>query len=375
LSGLYVHFPYCAHHCSYCDFTVATPRRIPEGRYTGALLAELGLRLPDFEGPVGTLYVGGGTPSLWGLAELGRFLDAVARAPGIRAGAEITLEANPSEVAPGWLAELASLGVTRVSVGVQSFQDADLVRLERTHDAACARRALDAVAQAGLGSWSLDLMLGLEAQGLEAWHRTLEAALGFDPPHLSVYALTVESRTPLARAVERGRVRLPGEDAQAEMLLATRRVLTARGYLHYEVSSYARPGHLARHNSAYWDGTPYLGLGAGAHSFLPPRRSMNLPRVARYQAELAAGRLPVAWVETLDPATLGFERLMTGLRRLDIGIDPSAFGGDHYPRALAREIEAGHLETVSGGRVRLTEAGLLVMNRVLLGLMPEPAWA
>ena len=233
-------------------------------------------------GAARTLYLGGGTPSLWEPSELGRFLTALRAAPGLAPGAELTLEANPAEVTPDRVAAWRDLGVNRVSLGVQALDDPMLRSADRLHDAATAERALDLIATAGFASWSADLIFGLAQQTLANWDQTLSRALAFAPPHLSVYALTVEPRTTLARQVRDGAVTLPGDSVQVRMLFRARERLRAAGYVHYEVSSYAKPGHRAVHNSSYWEMRPYLGLGPGAHGFAPPERRTNVRRPRQY---------------------------------------------------------------------------------------------
>jgi oxygen-independent coproporphyrinogen-3 oxidase len=367
--GVYVHFPYCRHHCAYCDFAVATPRTIPQRAFTDALIAELALRGPSLGGAARTLYLGGGTPSLWEPSELGRFLTALRAAPGLAPGAELTLEANPAEVTPDRVAAWRDLGVNRVSLGVQALDDPMLRSADRLHDAATAERALDLIATAGFASWSADLIFGLAQQTLANWDQTLSRALAFAPPHLSVYALTVEPRTTLARQVRDGAVTLPGDSVQVRMLFRARERLRAAGYVHYEVSSYAKPGHRAVHNSSYWEMRPYLGLGPGAHGFAPPERRTNVRRPRQYieRATAAERPDPTDTLEQLDPDTLAFERVMTGLRDLERGVDLAPDLGRFLPAAQA-EAHAGRLR-LEGTRAWLTDEGLRLMDSVLLRLL------
>ena len=371
--GLYVHFAYCARRCVYCDFALATPRSIPADRYTDALITELANVAPTLGGAARTFYVGGGTPSLWPVAELARFLAAARTSPGIAPDAELTLEANPEEVDDAWLDAVIALGINRVSLGIQSLDDAKLAQLSRVHGRAGAIAALerlDAAFVAGrLRSYSIDLMYGLPGQTLSQWLADLGAIVdGYGPPHLSLYALTVEPTTVLGLRIRKGQAPSPDDGLQADMMFAARDLLAARGYTHYEVSSWARPGHIAQHNSAYWEARPWLGLGAGAHAFVAGRRTKNEPRPSRYIDRIATSGDAVVDGETPDAATLAFERLLTGLRRLDIGTIPDA----RFADAVAREIAAGNLEPTSsdGLHVRLSDRGLRFMDDVLLALMP-----
>jgi len=365
--GIYVHFPYCTHRCTYCDFTLQTPRRVPGARYADLVLAELALRAPGAVGPAPSFYVGGGTPSLWAVDALARVLDGVRGTVGLAEGAEVTLEANPDQVDDAWVRGVRALGVNRVSLGVQALDDALLEALTRGHRVAGAERALARVAGGGFDSYSVDFICGLPGQTAAGWAADLQRIVDLGAPHLSIYGLTVEPRTVLARDVARGTVAVPHDDLQAELLLMTHEVLCAAGYEHYEISNYAKPGHRALHNSSYWEGRPYLGLGAGAHGFDGRARWRNEGRVKRYADALAVGRLPEAEREVPDAATAAFERLMVGLRRLDVGVELGA-DWERFAAGIAQEEARGHLE-VEGTRVRLTARGMWVMDSVLVALM------
>ena len=370
MGGVYVHFPYCRHHCAYCDFNVATPRNIPQQAYTDAVVAELGRRAHALPTPADTLYVGGGTPSLWALSELQRVADKARATPGLTADAEVTIEANPAEVTGEWLAGIQALGFNRVSLGVQAMRDGLLAAADRRHDVVAARRAVDLIRAAGLRSWSMDLMFGLAGQTPRGWvGDVLQAADTLRPPHLSVYALTVEPRTRLAWQVRRGEVTLPGGGEQARMLLAARSLLRARGWVHYEVSSYARPGHRSRHNSKYWSMAPYLGVGAGAHGFAGGRRWWNIRRPSRYIDAVASLGDPTAGEERPTPEGLAFEALMTGLRDLERGVDDAALAAPQGGAVLHDELRRGRLERVAG-RLRVTLSGMRTMDDLLLRLVP-----
>lgn len=374
-TGLYVHFPYCARRCDYCDFTLTTPRQIPADRYTDALLAELELRLAAH--PVSalrTLYVGGGTPSLWPEPELARFLVGVRARVPLRAGAELTLEANPDEVDAAFLAQRVELGVNRISLGVQSLDEARLAALSRTHGRSGALDALAALRKAhdegALRSYSVDLMYGLPGQSLGGWLGELSELLDLAaPPHLSLYALTIEPRTTLAFRIRRGEATAPDDGLQADMMFAARELLARRGYVHYEVSSWAKPGHLAVHNSAYWDMTPYLALGAGAHGFVDGVRYRNEPRPSRYVERALSGEPVEVGSERPDTETLEFERVLTGLRRLDVGLGIDSALRARIGEAIALEVARGRVID-EGARLRLTDLGLRFMDEVLLTFAP-----
>lgn len=380
--GIYVHFAYCARRCVYCDFALATPRRIPVTAYTDALIAELaaleraGMGLG---GRARTLYVGGGTPSLWDPRELARFLDAVHRDVGLDPAAETTLEANPEDVTEDWLAAVLALGVNRISLGVQSLDAPTLASLSRAHGVSGATLAMtrlaEAHAQGRLRSFSVDLIYGHVGQTMAAWEAELDQMVArFAPPHLSLYALTVEPRTVLGLEVRRGKTAAPDDGIQGDMLFAARARLAPSGYTHYEVSSWARPGHVAVHNSAYWELRPWLGLGAGAHGFVAGQRTKNEPRPARYVEHLAAGTLAHVEVEVPDTATLAFERVLTGLRRLDLGVVLPAVDVQRFAVAIATSRARGWLTTdvlpQGEARLRLTDHGLRFMDDVLLAFVP-----
>ena len=364
--GIYVHFPYCVHHCHYCDFPVAVRRTIPQVRYTDAVLSELAMRAGDLEGPAQSLYLGGGTPSLWDHAQLQRVLQAARRTPGLEAQAEITLEANPVDVDEDRLRSLLDLGVTRLSLGVQSLRDPALEWLERRHDARQARQAIALAQGLGFESLSVDFIFGLPGQSRTDWRRELDEIAALDVPHLSVYALTVEPRTRLHTMVQRGQVKLD-DDVQGDLLFEARDRLRSAGYDHYEVSSFARPGHRAVHNRGYWSFRPYLGIGAGAHGFLWPRRWRNLRAPTAYMAAAMEG-LPTALDERLDGRTLSFERIMTGLRDLENGV---ALGDDAgwLDEPTSRLVDDGMLIR-RGDRIVLTDKGLRFMDDALLVLLP-----
>ena len=367
IGGIYIHFPYCRHHCFYCDFNVAVVRNIPQRAYTDAVLAELKHRASWLAEPVRSLYFGGGTPSLWETELLAEVIQHVRQSPGLQPGAEVTVEVNPDEVTTERLESWLEAGVTRCSVGLQALSD-DLLRdIDRRHEASDIFLAVNGIKKAGFKSFTVDLMFGLPEQTLGSWQGHLRELIGLQIPHLSLYGLTVEPGTGLASRVQRGKVQLPEDELQSAMLFETRDVLTKSGYVHYEVSSYAKPGHMAVHNAGYWEGRPYLGLGAGAHGFVSPKRWENIRPPQRYIEGALAGH-PTDWEETLDDQTLRFERVMTGLRRLDVGVD---LGPDfqYFFEPIEKHRKTGWLQ-VDGTRICVTEEGLRWMNALLVDFVP-----
>lgn len=376
LPGLYVHLPFCKTKCPYCDFySVTDPSLISS--FLAALDQEARLYREQFP-IVDSLFIGGGTPSWLGEAQIAGLMENLRRHFVFAPDTEITLEANPDDVTAAKLAVWRDLGLNRLSLGVQSFDEAELRLLGRRHTAGQARATIDLIRAAGFANLGLDLMYGLPGQTLEGWTGTLETALSFAPEHLSCYQLTIEAggtpalRTPFAQRAARGELSLPDEETQRDFFFLTANFLTARGYLHYEIANFAREGpqagslcYCCRHNLKYWTRTPYLGLGPAAHSFLAGRRWWNFPSVREYCSSLNAGLLPVAGAEALTPAQIRLETLALGFRTRD-GVSLATLreypGADAQVAALAR---AG-LVRVDRERVMATLDGLVVADRLPL---------
>lgn len=377
---LYVHVPFCLRRCPYCDFAVQPGRRPPIADWLDAVNAELALAFAvhGWEPPISlrTLYLGGGTPSLLGadgMAALRRRLERWARWD--ERGLEWTAEANPesfdADVARGW----ADAGVTRVSLGVQTFHAPALRWMGRLHGADGAVAAVEAARKGGIRDVSIDLIFALPARLGRDWDDDLRRAHALAPEHLSLYGLTAEAGTPLARWVASGREAMPDEDAYAAEYLRAVEVAEAAGLRQYEVSNFARPGHESVHNAAYWTGAPYLGIGPGAHSFLPPVRCWNRRDWPGYREDLAAGRTPRAGQETVDGAAARLERIWLGLRTMrglpvaDLSEGQRALAGDWHGRGWA-EIEPVDTGLGKGGqgRLRLTPAGFLLLDRLAVAL-------
>ena len=329
---LYVHVPFCARRCSYCDFAIAVRKEVPSRTYVDAVLAEWAHWRTDARthdlAPIETLYLGGGTPSHLDPDELRRLIEGLrGPRPEARGLRELTLETNPDDVTPERAAAWVAAGIDRVSLGVQSFDPRVLEWMHRVHTSEQAREAREALKNAGVGNISLDLIYALPPELERDWSRDLDEALALEPDHISLYGLTVEPHTPLARWVERRESRVVDDERYADEFLLAHDRLTAAGFEHYEVSNYARPGRRAIHNSAYWQRRPFLGLGPSAHSAIGDRRWWNvreyaawLGAVGRPGGQAVGGTMApatVAGVEAIDAEKLRLEDLYLGLRTID----------------------------------------------------------
>lgn len=353
---LYVHVPFCVRRCSYCDFAISVRKHVPASEYVGAIRQEMEIAGP-VDGPFDTIYFGGGTPSLLPPAAIHDLLS------GFTIGdAEVTLEANPEDVTLDHATAWRAAGVNRVSLGAQSFDDSVLKWMHRSHDAARTVAAVEALRAAGIDNVSLDLIFGLPAELERDWRRDLDAAISLLPSHLSLYGLTVEDRTPLARWISRGATTSPDDERYAEEYLVAHERLGARGYEFYEVSNAARDGRRSRHNSAYWSGRPYRGLGPAAHSFDGRARRWNTPAWAAYARALAEGKSPVASEETLTPVQRELERVYLALRTR-AGLAASEIP----PARLATWKERGWL-VADGDRVRCSAEGWLRLDALVRDL-------
>jgi oxygen-independent coproporphyrinogen-3 oxidase len=367
----YLHIPFCRTKCLYCDFNTYAGKDRQIGEYVAALAQEVARRAPEAAGqPLRSVYFGGGTPSLLAAPQVERLLDALRRGAGIAPDAEVTFEANPGTFGAAYLDRLRSLGVNRLSLGIQSLDDETLRRLARTHRAAQALDAVRLARAAGLRSVNVDLIYGLPWQTRASWREHLARALKTAPDHVSLYALMVEAGTPLARLVERGAWAVPDDDAVADMYEAALPVLEHAGFVHYEVSNWARPGHESRHNLVYWRNEAYLGCGAGAHSYVQGRRSWNVRGIDEYvrrlgaHAEASAGEERLAAEEQIgETAALALRLRQEGLDfarfRARFGVDPGARWAE-----LLAELAGGGLLEVDQARARLTDHALLVSSAI-----------
>jgi oxygen-independent coproporphyrinogen-3 oxidase len=355
---LYVHVPFCGRRCVYCDFAIAVRQKVPVEDYLRGIELEMESRHSEANFDLGTLYFGGGTPSKLGGDGVARLMDLVRRYARIRADAEVTLEANPDDVEAAAVASWMSAGITRVSLGVQSFDDSVLQWMHRTHDARQASRAVRLLQDAGLSNVSVDLIFAMPDAIPRNWERDLELVAALRVPHVSVYGLTVEPHTPLGRWVSRSTVAEAPEDLFEAQYLLAHDALTGEGFDHYEVSNYGRPGSHSRHNWAYWSRRAYGGIGPSAHEFDGARRRWNVASYADWLRRSESGQT-TAGVETLTEEQIGAEEVYLSLRTTR-GIERVAGEDEH----LTRLIEAGWARVDEDQTMRLTGPGWLRLDTI-----------
>ena len=356
---LYVHIPFCVRRCSYCDFSIAVRKRVPAKDYVEAVGRELDVA--RFEGEVETIYLGGGTPSLLPPEAIHALLFRVPRSAFTT---EVTLEANPEDVTPDAAGAWRRAGINRVSLGAQSFDDRVLQWMHRSHDAARIGDAVRTLRAAGIDNISLDLIFALPEELERDWPRDLDQAISLSPFHVSLYGLTVEPRTPLDRWISRGATHLPADDRYAEEYLVAHEKLSADGFQFYEVSNAARDGQRSRHNSAYWSGRSYLGLGPAAHSYDGRARRWNIREWEAYRRAVAAGQSPVESEEVLTPEQQELERVYLTLRT-----DAWLSLTDYPTSRLAALVGAGWV-VEEGDKLRCTPEGWLRLDALVAKLFP-----
>jgi putative oxygen-independent coproporphyrinogen III oxidase len=368
MAGIYLHIPFCGRKCGYCDF-YSIPERSGDIRsFCVSLLKEIESAAAGrpLEGRAAdTVFFGGGTPSLLAVSEVRDLLGAVLSGFGLAAGAEVTMEANPGTLTEAGLAGYREAGVNRMSLGVQSFSDAELGLLSRSHTAAESEAAVKMSRDAGFANVGLDLLFGVPGQDAESLRRTLETAVSLGPDHISAYGLTVHEETPFGDRVRSGEAIMPSDEESADLFLLTSSVLSAAGFEHYEVSNYAKPGMRCRHNEGYWTQKPYLGLGPSAHSYYGGLRRWNVSELAEYSERIRTGRSPEAGSEIIDAEKARIEAIGLGLRRSE-GISLEAYSPD---LAWVGEWVASGLAKVEAGRLRLTARGFLLADAIAAELV------
>lgn len=391
-AGLYIHIPFCESKCGYCDFFVVAKRQPPISAYLRALRKEILLyagepkvRLLHFE----TLYLGGGTPSLLSASQVDALINLVTAEFSFSSSPEITIEANPGTVDLDKLRDYRTSGVNRLSLGVQSFHPEELLLLDRTHSVDDVLASYSEARKAGFDNISLDLIFALPNQSVEMWQKSLALAIALAPEHISTYNLTFKEATPFSRKLDRGEIRITPENVQQQMFLQTIDTLQSHGYCHYEISNYAYLNKRSLHNQKYWDGSPYLGLGPSAHSFVNKRRFWNVRDLRKYAERLENGQPPIAGEEFLGPDEESLERVILGLRQRQ-GIHLRAFETElgfsffeKYVKPLSRffssdfddrnfvidltvgkrRLKSRFLE-IEGGFLRLTKRGILLSDAI-----------
>ncbi len=382
--GVYVHFPYCLSKCPYCDFASTAAKQIPDERYTRAILSELSRRLEVHElsgREVTSIFIGGGTPSLWAPGSVASVLEAIDERLSVASGCEVTLEANPGAADAERFKDYRAAGINRLSMGVQSFEASTLTTLGRAHDGPTAQRAFAAARQAGFDNVSMDFIYGVHGQTEAQVESDARAAVALGSEHLSAYALTLDKESlaeevPLARQLARGEVHLPPDEIVVSMQRIVRDVFAGAGLRRYEISNYAKPAFHSRHNALYWTGGEYLAVGTGATGFVrgaTPIRYSNQRSAEKYLLEVEAGRLPESSREELTALELFEERVAMGLRLVN-GVDLdavcAAFGQSSEVRGqtVRHLIHAGLAER-RDGRLALTDAGFDVHSAISARLM------
>lgn len=362
--GLYVHVPFCKTKCPYCDFySVTSLSSIPE--WLEAIEREMTLYRDRFS-RFDSLYLGGGTPGVLSKQRLEALLRHLHGTFSVSTDAEFTVEVNPDDVVSDTLAVLQDLGVNRISLGVQSFDDRDLQFLKRRHTAGQAVKALHEFKGAGFAKVGLDLMYGLPGQTETSWVKTLELAASFNPEHISCYQLTIHESTPFGSLQAKGDIKLPTDENQSSFFILTTALLEERGYLHYEVSNFAKgEENLCRHNLKYWQRADYLGLGPSAHSFKDGVRWWNIHDIEGYCKALTEGKPPLAASETLTPEQVYLETILLGFRTRD-GVDREIFRNRPGTEEVLGHLRQAGLVQVVEGRVVPTVRGFLVADSLPL---------
>ncbi len=365
--GVYIHFPYCLSKCPYCDFASTAAKQIDDERYTLAVLKELTARVEQFAlrgREVTSIFIGGGTPSLWKPSSVARVLNSVSSMLNVATRCEVTLEANPGAADAERFSEFRAAGINRLSMGVQSFEATTLATLGRAHDGATALRAYDSARAAGFENVSMDFIYGVHGQTEAQVEADARRAVSLGSEHLSAYALTLDKASlaeevPLAKQLARGEVHLPPDETVVNMQRTVRDVFRGGGLQRYEISNYAKPGWHSRHNALYWTGGEYLSVGTGATGFLNTTRYSNQRSAEKYLYQTEAGQLPESSREALTREELFEERVAMGLR-LTSGVNLEAACAHFGQDARKRDVTVRHL--LSAGMARMFEGRLVLTD-------------
>ena len=373
--GLYLHIPYCLHKCGYCDFNSHPENQVESVHYVQALLKELkfySTTLKSYNVP--TVFMGGGTPTILPPSQLKKILDTVRQSFNLTPDCEITIEANPATIKLETLQEIHAAGYNRISIGVQSFDEKELQLLERVHNEKEIHSTVHRARSANFENLSMDLMFALPDQSTEKWQSHLKQATAKNPDHLSTYNLTIEPATAFFKLQEKGKLCLPHEDIQLEMYETTIQVLEDAGYSQYEISNFSKPGMESQHNINYWNNGEYLGVGAGASSYLNGERSKNINLPSIYIREIETKASAIHTREHLEPLQAMGETLMLGLRLLK-GVSIDVFENRFqvsFQKVYGKVVESllnQELITLNENRIALSRKGLFLADSVILKFM------
>ncbi len=368
MAGVYIHFPFCKRKCLYCDFFSKANQDFLISDFLNALIKEINFRAEIFspgDKTVDTIYFGGGTPSLLKPAQIENVLNSLRSVFSLSNKAEITVEANPGTLSFDLLCGYRKIGINRLSIGVQSFNNKELKFLGRIHTAEEAEEFFFEAQKVGFDEIGIDLIYSLPDQSIKSWERNLDKVLSLRPTHISTYALTWRSATPLGKAIEKGKYPYPDDETTAEMYLLICKMFSEAGYEHYEISNFALPGHRCRHNEGYWTGKPYLGLGPSAHSYINGRRFWNISSIQKYIEILSQDKLPVFGEEKLNPRQKFMERIVLGLRRRE-GVSIEELKNKR--QEITNLVQAG-FAVFKDGFLSLTARGFLLADEIATRLV------
>jgi oxygen-independent coproporphyrinogen III oxidase len=337
MAGIYIHIPFCRKACNYCNFHFSTSTKLQKD-FTGALLKEISLQKNYLSEPVSTIYFGGGTPSILPSEDIDNILKQLKDIFSVDAEAEVTLEANPDDITATKLAEWKAVGINRLSIGIQSFFEEDLRWMNRAHNAKQAVECIELAQEAGFHNLTIDLIYGTPSLTDEHWKSNVQKAIELHIPHLSCYALTVEARTALEKMIEQKKIENVDTEKQATHFEMLMEWMQQAGYEHYEISNFAKPGFKSKHNSSYWQGKPYLGLGPSAHSFNGSSRQWNIANNALYIQSLNRGEVPFE-IEVLTKEQQLNEYIMTSLRTME-GLSLKKMTDEFGERATEKLLQA-----------------------------------
>lgn len=373
--GIYIHIPFCKSRCIYCGFYSTTNKELKE-RYVDALIREIHMRKDDFArlgtslspSSTSTVYFGGGTPSSLSVCDIERIVGAL-ESTFNGTPSEVTLEMNPDDVTKDYIKAVRQMGINRISMGIQTFDDSRLQFIRRRHNASQAEKAVMTIREEGIHNVSIDLMFGFPNQTMDEWVTDIDKAIALHPTHISAYSLMYEEDTPLFRMLQKGEINQIDDETSLAMYTELINRLTANGYEHYEISNFAMPGYRSVHNSSYWHDTPYLGFGAAAHSYNKDTRSWNIPDLKKYIESIESGVLP-SESEVIDADTHYNDLITTALRtREGLNLDDLPQKYREYALVNARKSISEHLLEATDSHIRLTREGVFVSDMVMSELI------